>query len=306
MTRKFLVTENYLDPDVSYLLGMIVGRGSFTESRGNRRLVINFPYRALRAGGVRDTFQQKIHLQLAVNQIRDRIQQLVEAAFDIDTTSKNVRFIMRFMYNSMTWRNLRLITEGFLSYRSSNVPRRLFDAPADMQREFVRGLADVCGFVRTSNNYHGRHRVYLEIPAQNWRLPISLCHLLQVSLNVPVQMIQWNHPNTRIPRRTNSRLTKREHQVKIFADAFRSIGFYVDYKQHILDELAEYNEDNFDATCHNCNPNPEVHRRVRKPRHPEENCNLIPRRIRGRHFDAYWQICTALGCSQYSPVDPNQ
>lgn len=306
MTKKYLANENYLDPDVAYLLGMIVGRGSFTESRGNRRLIIDFPYHALKARGINTTFTQQVHLQLAVNQIRDRIQQLVEAAFDIDTTRTNVRFIMRFMYNSMTWRNLRFITERFQSYRSSTVPRRLFDAPADMQREFVRGLADVCGFVRASNNYHGQHRVYIQIPAQNWRLPISLCYLLQFHLNVPVQMIQWNHPNTRIPNRLNTRLTTREHQVKIFADAFRSIGFCVDYKQDILDELAGYNEANYGTTRRNCNPNPGVHRITRKPRHPEENCDLIPRRIRGRHFDAYWQICRELGCQQYRPIDADQ
>ena len=305
MTKKFLACENYLDPDVAYLLGMIVGRGSFTDSGDNRRLVIEFPYRALYASGISETFKQKIHLQVAVNQIRDRIQQLVDAAFSIDITNTNVRFIMRFMYNSMAWRNLRFITESFQNYRTSTVPPRIFDAPADIQREFVRGLADVCGFVRTSNKYYrGRHRVYIEIPGKNWRLPITLCRLLQVNLGVSVQMIQWNHPNTRIPTKTDSKLTGREHQIKIFAEAFQSIGFHVDYKQTILDEFANFNKDNY-GLASPCNPNPEAHPNRRKPDHPEENSNLIPKRIRGRHFDAYWQICSALGCTQCRPINPD-
>jgi len=307
VTEKFFASENYLDPDVGYLLGMIVGRGSFTESGDMRRLVIDFPYRALRARGIQSSYVQKTHLRIAVNQIRDRIQQLVEAVCDVDQTSTNVRFIMRFMHNSMTWRNLRFICGRFSTFRSSTVPERLFDAPIDIQREFVRGLADVCGFIRASNNYYGRHRVYFEIPARNWKLPVSLCNLLQVHLRVPVQTIQWNHPNTRISTRTDAMLTSREHQLKIFADAFRSIGFYVEYKQRILDELAQYNEQNCSTTHIYCNPNPEAHQRIRsKAKHPEENSDLIPRRIRGRHFDTYWQICAALGCEQCRQIEPNQ
>jgi hypothetical protein len=309
MTNRFLASENYLDPDVGYLLGMIVGRGSFTEAGEDRRLVIDFPFRALRATGIDVSYDQQTQLQLAVVQIRNRIENLVEAVFDVSTTRSNVCFVMRFVHNSMTWRNLRLITDGFQNFRSSTVPQRLLEAPEDIQREFVRGLADVCGFVRTSNRERdGRHRVYIEIPGQNWQLPVSLCHLLQVCLHVPVQMIQWNHPNTRIPFRTDLSLTSREHQVKIFADMYRSIGFYVNYKQTILDELADYNEENFSITRSLCNPNPEAHQQHlrRKPAHPEENCQLVTEQIRGSHFDAYWQICTALDCTQHTPLDPNQ
>ena len=36
---------DYLDPDVAYLVGMIVGRGSFQQERDIRRLTIRFPYR---------------------------------------------------------------------------------------------------------------------------------------------------------------------------------------------------------------------------------------------------------------------
>ena len=307
MTERFLASENYLDPDVGYLLGMIVGRGSFTESGENRRLVIDFPYSSLRAKGINAAYEQRTHLGLAVNQIRDRIEQLVEADCRIETTRTNVQFIMRFLRSSMTWRNLRFITTGFQNFRRSSVPDRLFDVHPDIQREFVRGLADVCGFVRASNNYtDGRHRVYIQVPAENWRLPISLCHLLQVHLKVPVQCIQWNHPNTRIPNKVKQKLTSREHQVKIFAEVFRQIGFYVDYKQTILEELADFNENTLSTEPKCCNPNPEAHSIRKKRKHPEEKCELIPRKIRGKHFDAYWQICSALGCKQSRPIDPNQ
>ena len=304
MTKRLLQAENYLDPDVAYLLGMITGRGSFSETGDDRRLVIDFPYASLMAHAIEKHYDQKTHLQIAVNQIRERIQELVEAALTTHVETDRCSFIMRFMRNNMTWRNLRMITEGQASYRQSTVPERILKAPQDIQREFVRGLADVCGFARAANNYFGTHRVYIQIPAQNWTLPTSLCHLLQVCLDVPVHCIQWNHPNTRIPNRPKEKLTPREHQVKIFAAAFLNIGFYVAYKQEILEELAASKDNR--AGLHACNPNPEAHRRLTKPNHPEENSQLIAEEIRGRHFDSYWQICSALGCQQYQPVDLNQ
>ena len=244
-------------------------------------------------------------IRLQTGEVLHRIEQLVEASCEIVATASNVQFVMRFMKNSMTWRNILLITEGCKSYRSSVVPQRIFDSPAEIQKEFVRGLVDVCGFVRMANAFHGRHRVYIEIPAQNWALPVSLCRLLQVKLGVPVQMIQWNHPNTRIPNDLSATLTAREHQVKIFADAFLPIGFYVRYKQEILEELSQENLRDY-AEPRPCNPNPDVHPDRKKPKHPEEKSKLIPKCIRGKHFNSYWQICTALGCKQCRDAYPGQ
>lgn len=302
--RKSFASENYLDHDVAYLLGMITGRGSLTENGDERRLVIDFPYSALKATGINSRFDQPNELELAVSRIRNRIEQLIEADFSSNKTRNNCQFVMQFRRNNTSWRNLLLITEDNRSYRSSSVPQRMMQAPADLQREFVRGLADVCGFARAANHFHGIHRVYLEIPAQNWRLPVELCRLLQVKLDVPVQCIQWNHPNTRIPNSLDKKLTGREHQVKIFAEAFLSIGFYVDYKQKILEELAAANAGR--PKPHPCNPNPRAHQCRPKAKHPEEKSKLIPESIRGMHFNGYHEICTEMGCQQFKPIDPNQ
>jgi len=293
-----------MDHDVAYLLGMVVGRGSLTESGDDRRLVIDFPYRALQAKGVREKFDQPKRLKLAVYSIRDRIEQLVEADFDTNITRSRCQFIIRFGRRNISWRNLLVITEGNMNFRSSVVPKRILKAPKEIKKEFMRGVADVCGFVRAANHFHGRHRVYLEIPVQNWKLPVSLCHLLQAHMGVPVQMIQWNHPNTRIPNQTDKKLTGREHQVKIFAEAFLGVGFYVEYKQRILEELAELNKDY--SPPKRCNPNPMVHQRKKKRKHPEENSSLIAENIRGRHFDGYYEICAEMGCQQFRPIAPDR
>jgi hypothetical protein len=144
-----------------------------------------------------------------------------------------------------------------------------------------------------------KNRVYLELPNRNWKLPIQVCALLQQDLNVPVQLIQWGHPNTREPNQNRAKGSTwaREHQIKIFAEAFLPIGFYVKYKQEILEEFSEHDKKR-PGNINKCNPNPRIRQVRKKPKHIEENNSLLPTRVRGKHFNTYWQICLALGCKQ--------
>ena len=50
-------------------------------------------------------------------------------------------------------------------------------------------------------------------------------------------------------------------------------------------------------TSNKCNPNPEIRRIKKKPKHPSQKSTILPAKLR-RHFDAYWEICLALGCDQ--------
>jgi hypothetical protein len=169
-------------------------------------------------------------------------------------------------------------------------------APRSIQVEFLRGIADVGGFIRDSNRFmDGRRRVYLEVNNRNWILPIQICALLQLKLDVSVQMIQWGHPNTREPGGGNN--WSREHQIKIFAEAFEPIGFTVEYKNTTLQKFARQDR-KMRAQLHKCNPNPEIRRINKKKRHPGEKSSDLPSRLRSQHFDSYWQICVAMGCKQ--------
>ena len=68
----------------------------------------------------------------------------------------------------------------------------------------------------------------------------------------------------------------------------------------MLEEFIEYNKTTFHKNHQECNPL-EKDIRQPKPRHPCESHQKIPQQIRGRHFDGYWQICQALGCTQGKP-----
>jgi len=294
---------DYLDPDVAYLVGMIAARGVFSQKNNIRKIIITFPFKNLIAIGITKKFDQQTHLHISVDKIRKRVQELLEVPVDVVSTNTSFQLIISFQRNTLFWRNLKFLMQNKNSYREFRVPPQIIEADETIQKEFIRGFADVAGYIRESNNYmNGKRRVYLEVQNENWFIPIDICYLLQEKLNVPVQLIQWGHPNTREPyRQSKGESWAREHQIKIFSEAFQDIGFYVDYKQEILEEFIKEDR-NLPPKIQRCNPNPKIRKIRKKPKHPDENSSRLPDCLRGRHFDAPWQICLKLGCKQKKKV----
>ena len=292
-----MITENFLDEDVAYLLGLIVMRGQLYDRGSERGITIEFPFKSLRVEG----YDQALYLQLSVNRIRDRVQELVESFVRVEEANNAFVFSVRFLQNPVTWRNLRYLLGNRRSYKEFQIPASVMNASREIQAEFIRGVADVGGFIRDSNRYiDGRRRVYLEVHNRNWVLPIQVCALLQQKLDVPVQLIQWGHPNMREPGGGSH--WAREHQVKIFAEAFEPVGFTIEYKNKTLQKFARRDR-KLRRGLASCNPNEDIRRVKEKKHHPDEKSQALPARLRKGHFDAYWQICVALGCKQCVPVE---
>lgn len=287
--------DDYMDADVAYLAGLIIGRGTLSEIAGVRQLTIEFSYSSLEAHGIHSTFPLETAIKLGLDSVRERLQELLDTDIRKVPKSGAVDLVIRFMRNSMVWRNILLLTDGATSYPFFRVPRTLLSSyiPVDWKREFVRGYADVAGNIRHANRYvDGRNRVRLDVPnyPSNWDLPVQLCTLLQDHLDVPVQLITWGHPDLR--------RDFREHQLNMFAEPFLKIGFSLEHKQQILQEYATWDAEHFGAIeCHHF---PGMRRlREKKPVHPEENNqNRLDSRLVGQHYDQYWQICKALGCTR--------
>lgn len=295
-----------MDEDVAYLLGLLVARGTISEQRGERTLVLSFPFKSLIVTGPKQSYHQQTELQLAITQVRDRIGELLGGHTQVLVERSSCQIVTRLLQNTMGWRNLRLLTGGRNSFREFEIPEEVMSAPTSMQREFVRGLADAGGYIRRSNTAFGqRRRVYLEINNANWAVPVQLCYLLQHHLGVPVSIIQWGHPNVRTPYRPDAGLGwTKEHQVKIFAEAFAPIGFNIRYKQELLEQIVGEDKTQFQGLLSFCNPS--VQRRGAKPPHPEEHSPRLPPSLQGRHFDNFKQICLALGCAQARPATPEE
>jgi len=290
---------DYIDADVAYLVGMIVARGPFHQDGDVRRLVIQFPYRhdaMTPVPGSQINTDRETALRLSLDSIRARISELLEVNLRVERKAHEVSLYAVFPRETIGWRDLRFITGGKSKYLEFEVPQIIFDSDSDIQREFLRGIADTSSELSYSDRDQSqRQRIVIQVQFGNWILPIQLCKLLQEHLNVPVSNILWGHPNLRTPS-GGSGWTK-ESRIRIFAEAFEPIGFYFEYKQRIFEEMVRFNKERGDPRPKVCNPKTKK-LRGRKPRHEDECSQRLPELLCRKHFNSYYKICRALGCKQ--------
>ncbi|MBM4465995.1 MAG: hypothetical protein FJ014_10670 [Chloroflexi bacterium] len=177
------------------------------------------------------------------------------------------------------------------------VPDFVFDLPREHKIEFTRGFADAAGYVRRAQYYtDGRMFIFFQIRQSDWFLPPQICRLFQLELGIPVSFIIWGHPNIRDPHaRAPSGSWAKEHQLKVFCDAFEEVGFYLPYKQQAFQELVRINKEIGKRIPDLCHP---IKKSIwqTKPVHPEETSGRLPSQLRGVHCDAWWQVCLKMGC----------
>ena len=247
-----------------------------------------------------------MYVKASISDIRSIIEPLINTGLQfvqnktatiISFTKKNTdyltREIMRYVGSAVSHNNMRIHSD-------------VFSFSNDEKRMFLRGFADVTGYIRRSNSFieKYKHRVYLEIP-NNWGMVIDICNLLK-DLDIPVQSIDWAHPNMRdgkVKKYNSGQINfwKKEHQIKIWANEFLPVGFAVIHKQQGLetysDELiAGFKKKGIDveSKTHVFYWESSSKKKI-KPVHPGEEDISIPSEIRGKHFDSWKQIAKELG-----------
>lgn len=211
-------------------------------------------------------------------------------------SDSKLSIVLKWQQEDIAWLFIKYLINGTrFSYHDFLIPEPIFETTDANKKEFLRGIADVTGFVRRSNaDQAGRHRVYIEISNRNWLLPPQICQLTQ-SLKVAIQYIGYGHPNLRDPQaKSTSTSWAKEHQIKIYAEDFENIGFYISHKNEALEELSNCNKENFkrrQALCTGI-----TSREKSKAIHPHETHDKLPTEINGQHFNGFKEICKCLGC----------
>lgn len=232
---------DYLDADVAYLVGMIIGRGVLVDDGKRFVITIKFPFVNPELEGY-DQFASFV--TSIVSSVLPRLKALLGETVNLSTSpQEDVTFRAEFPSTHIVVRNLKLILEDRLDYKQFMVPKVIQESnDSEIIREFIRGFADVAGNIRRSNrDQAGVHRVYLDVLNENWKLPVQICDLLQHKLNVPVANILWGHPNLR-DTKAGQASPFREHQIRIYAHHFLQVGFYIEHKQAVLGLLAKENQ----------------------------------------------------------------
>lgn len=200
MTQKPI---DYLDPDVAYYIGLVTARGTISDSGGIKRITIEFPFRNLKVQGIKKSFVQKNEILLSLDKAIGRVNELTEGTIRKEETAHAIHLVIETLKNSMFIRDTKMLMKDKSSFHEFEIPDQIFEADTGIQKEFMRGYADVAGSARAANNNRwGKHRIYLDVlnSPSNWKLPVQLCHLLQDYLEVPGRCDSMGAPKHKRPQ----------------------------------------------------------------------------------------------------------
>ncbi|MGF7017741.1 hypothetical protein M2145_001498 [Lachnospiraceae bacterium PF1-21] len=296
-----------MNNEMAYLLGMVTGNGEVQRGPLETTIVIEIPHKKLQTEFQKDV---GIYVKASITDIRQMLEPLIGTGLSF-TQNANVSFVsFRKANEDYLMREILHHIGAATSADNSRIAPEVFEFSEDERKQFIKGFADVTGYIRRSNYaYHEpQYRVYFEIP-HNWELVADFCNLLK-SVDIPVQAIDFGHPNMRDSKLKKYNegkpdFWKKEHQVKVWALEYEPIGFAVIHKQEALDYFA--NEHKAYIEMEKGKKSSEVthryywemtKRKRSKPAHPGENDEFIPRKIRGKHYNRWQDIADDLGYNE--------
>ncbi|MEF9985650.1 MAG: hypothetical protein RR919_00025 [Bacteroidales bacterium] len=296
-----------MNTEMSYLLGMICGNGEIQRNSQSTIISISIPHKKLETEDFHDV---KLYVKASITDIRNAIEPLVGSGLNFIQNEQATILSFTKDNNDYLIREIGRYIGNALSHNDITIDRDIYLFSHDERRQFIKGFADVTGYIRRSNYYYEKykHRVYIEIP-HNWQLVIDICNILK-SIDIPVQTIDWAHPNMRDGKLTKydqgyHKFWKKEHQIKIWANEFLSVGFGVLHKQQALETYANELNAGYESIgkdiasqTHKYYWESKTNTIKEKPIHPSENDEFIPESIRGKHFNSWKEIAKELGYGQ--------
>lgn len=287
-----------MNTQMSYLVGMILGNGEIQREKTTTTITIDIPYKKLLDDEGKEV---SVYVKASIVDIRSVIEPLIGSDISISQVKNSTKISFTKKNEEYIMREIIRYIGGGVHHKSMIMNRELFDISNDEKKELLRGIADVTGHIRRSNiafGNQGCHRVYIEIPG-NWQMVIDIANMLK-SLDIPVQTIDFGHPNFRDANRAKydegkTDFWKKEHQIKIWANEFLPVGFNITHKQRALEKYAaELLESMDEKTTHKFYWEKSI-RRKNKPIHPGENDPVLPSSIRGKHFNSWTDLAYELG-----------
>ena len=295
-----------MNNEMAYLLGMICGNGTVKRGATETIISIEIPHKKL---WTEDFHDVALYVKASLNDIRSIIEPLTGAGLSTAQVKSATTLSFSKPNTDYITREIMRYTGSALHHTDMRIHQDIYSFTRDEKKQFLRGFCDVTGYIRRSNTAYGikyNHRVYIEIPA-NWFMVIDISNILK-SIDIPVQTIDWAHPNMRDGNlrkfnEGNPDFWKKEHQIKIYANEFLPIGFGVIHKQQALQEYSEELLTGYRAD-RGINASQITHRfywkvpdrsKTARKQHPGENDIFIPEEIRGKHYTSWRQIAQDLG-----------
>lgn len=292
-----------MNTEMAYLLGMVSGNGEIKRGTSETTISIEIPHKKLETEEFHDV---KLYVKASLADIRNILEPLIGSG--LLSTQNEHSTILSFSKPNTDYliREILRYTGAATTHDNMRIHQDVFNFTVDEKKLFLRGFADVTGYVRRSNYFFKKymHRVYFEVP-NNWYMVVDICNLLK-DLDIPVHTIDWAHPNMRDGNleKYNQGLPnfwKKEHQIKIYVNEFLPIGFSVIHKNQALNKFSD--ELIAGLKAENKEVTKVTHRfywegkgkNKLKPVHPSESDSSLPIEIRGKHYDFWKDIAKDLG-----------
>ena len=152
--------------ELSYLLGMIAGKGTIIRHHNDTDVIIEIPHKNLTI----EDMNVQLSVKASLDDIRNNVEPLIGTR--LDSRQTNNKTTIRFSKSNEDFliREINRHFTGLKAWKDFRLPPEIYDSPSDIKSVFMIGLADVTAHIRSSNSAYGKpfhHRVYIECPV-NW------------------------------------------------------------------------------------------------------------------------------------------
>ena len=137
-----------MNNEMAYLLGMVTGNGEIQRGSTETTISIDIPHKKLET-----EFQHNvgIYVKASITDIREALEPLLGTALSF-TQSANFSLLSFHKQNEdYLMRELLRYIGGATSSENTRISPEVFDFTLDERKQFVKGFADVTGYIRRSN-----------------------------------------------------------------------------------------------------------------------------------------------------------
>lgn len=236
----------------------------------------------------------------------------IDATYNVVENPAITLLVIDFKNNKPTFDSIKSNFPNAESFNAFHIPEIIKISSISKKIEFINGLLDTAGFnnaggwmPRNGEHAQGRMRSYFQI-VRNWHLPVEIDNFLRKNFFLPIQTIDWGHPNIRDSNfrdyyESGKTSWSREHQVKFFPEFYKQFHFRIKHKQELFEDLIAHNEYAVFDRREDWFPPKKINNNALKAYHPGEDDVRIPIQAR-KHFDKFWQINAAMGCTYLEDV----
>lgn len=289
-----------MDTDKAYLLGLVIGGGSF----GNAEDVFQIKLPFKKWGSYQANPQRT---QDIINDILRKVGNMFRAIYGLSV-----------QYETRPGGDWIILCEGDASALKDDLSRYGIDAEGELRgtadigllvedlvddtlkRRFIAGLADTIGSMTKSHRrFTDEHQIIsFEIKGYNFQFVCDLCRLLY-SINCIPDQVNWNHPNIHCTSDPYYRQWNKGFKLRVLLDQYANFGAFA------FRTKAEASQENrqLQRERHEAEPCEDRHFHVTPSAvHPAEADVRLPDEIRGGHYIHFRHFCAVLGC-EHAPYD---